>query len=166
MDELKVTLDKMQRTQKCMGLSLLHLSYSSPSLPWKVAISCSPSPAGCSSARLCRALVLETSKPSGARGQGAETALESTDDLTRERRKPCLVSSECLNCLIISFLRKNTSESNLVLKLPGSEFNDSHMTLNLSAFLFAPLTSKSRLSTKTPELEESFDLPVKSSTWS
>lgn len=32
--------------------------------------------------------------------------LESTDDLTKERRKPCLVSNEYLNYLIISFLRK------------------------------------------------------------
>lgn len=32
--------------------------------------------------------------------------LENTDDLIRERRKPCLVSNEYLNYLIISFLRK------------------------------------------------------------
>lgn len=47
MDDLKVTLDTMQITQKCLGPSisvcwqeLIHLSYCSPGLTWEVAVSC------------------------------------------------------------------------------------------------------------------------------
>lgn len=61
--------------------------------------------------------------------------LENTDDLTRERRKPCLVRNEYLNYFIISFLRKkNTSESNSVLKPPGCEFHNSQI---FQLFLFS-----------------------------
>lgn len=166
--------DIMQSTQKCKGLSLflcrqelLHLSYFSPSLTWAVVFYCPPSPVGCGSACFPRAPGpgLETWEPWGERGQGMETALESTCDLTRERRKPCLVSNEYLNCLITSFIEKNTSWSQM-LYLNCVAANSMTVTWKqiFLLFSFPPVMSRNSLWMKT-EFEESFLLPVKATMW-
>lgn len=80
-----------------------------------------------------------------------------------ERRKLGLACDEYLDCLIISFLRKNTSESNIFCSSVNSVMVTGSQIFLLS--FFKPVTCRNRLWTKSPWFEESFLLPIKANTW-